>query len=124
MTRKAPRRRTAKSNPSRPNLMSNDLDRSDSRRSLLHRFLSFCPWVIRPGFLVVAALLSIAGSKFTLIDNSGSDVPYGDQWYGEVACTYAPSVSGEFGVARLFAPHNEHRIVFTRLTDLALLQLN
>lgn len=84
------------------------------------------PWLSRrsPLFLTLAVVLAVAGAKLELIHHFGSDVPFGDQWYGEVACTYAPWLKGEFGLMELFSAHNEHRIVFTRLLDLALLELN
>lgn len=77
-----------------------------------------------PLLLTLAMVLAVAGAKFELIHHFGSDVPFGDQWYGEIACTYAPWLRGDLGLTGLFAAHNEHRIVFTRLLDLALLELN
>lgn len=85
------------------------------------------PWTNRPRqawLLVAAATLAVAGAKFQLIQVCGTDVPFGDQWAGEAATTYAPFVQGEFGIGQLFTPHNEHRIIFTRLFDLLLLRIN
>lgn len=77
------------------------------------------PWI-----LVLGTLIVVAGAKFRLIAFFGSDIPFGDQWYGELTTTYAPYLRGQFGWRELFAPHFEHRIVWTRLLDLGLLELN
>lgn len=77
-----------------------------------------------PPICIFGVLLATIGAKFRLILAYGSDVPLSDQWYGELVSLYAPLVRGEFGFAELFAGHNEHRIVLTRLLDLALLWLN
>lgn len=79
----------------------------------------YWPWV-----LGVGALLALFGAKFRLIQFFGSDVPFGDQWYGELTTTYAPFLDGTFTWQTLFSPHFEHRIVWTRLLDLALLAAN
>lgn len=108
---------------STPNPSPQDESSSLVRIRVYQYFLTLLK-VRRPLLFILAAVLAIAGAKFGLINDFGSDDPDGDQWYGEVACTYAPWLSGDFGVTKLFAPHNEHRIVFTRLLDLALLVLN
>lgn len=74
--------------------------------------------------LLLCLVAALVGSKWELIQHHGSDVPYGDQWYGEVTTLYLPYVKGEFTAAHLVAPHNEHRIVLTRLLDLFLLEAN
>lgn len=50
----------------------------------------------------------------------GSPVPLSDQWDGEGLGLFRPWLDGTLGWSDLFAPHNEHRIVLTRLADLAL----
>lgn len=73
---------------------------------------------------MVGALTALAGEKLGLIATFGTDVPTGDQWYGELVALYAPLARGEFGLRELFAAHNEHHIVWTRLLNLTLLKLN
>lgn len=77
-----------------------------------------------PAALVAGALFALAGAKFKLIAYFGSDVPFGDQWLGELTTTYAPYLEGRFGWRELFAAHFEHRIVWGRLFDLGLLEAN
>lgn len=82
-------------------------------------FPRFWPWALGLG-----ALLAVAGAKFRLINFYGSDVPFGDQWKGEVLTTYLPYLDGRFDWRAWFTPHFEHRIVWTRLLDLGLLEAN
>ena len=74
--------------------------------------------------LLVGVALALVGAKWQLIARCGSDIPFGDQWGGEAAALYMPYVQNQLGPAQLLRAHNEHRIVFTRLLDLALLKLN
>lgn len=55
-----------------------------------------------------------------LIKAWGSPVPYWDDWDAQALGLFRPWLDGTLHWADLFAPHNEHRIVFTRLADLAL----
>ncbi len=50
----------------------------------------------------------------------GSAVPYWDQWDAEALGLFRPWINGTLHWADLFRAHNEHRIVLTRLADLAL----
>ncbi len=75
-------------------------------------------------FIITAVIIAVTGARFSLINRCGSDVPWGDQWYGEVERTYKPWLQGNFHIAELFGTHNEHRIVATRLLDIAMLQAN
>jgi hypothetical protein len=69
---------------------------------------------------LVAALCVILGAKFSTIHTYGSDVPYMDQWDAEAWKLYMPWTEGKVPPANLFAPHNEHRVLFTRLINLGL----
>ncbi len=55
-----------------------------------------------------------------LIKVWGSPVPYWDQWDAEALGLFRPWLNGTLTWADLFAAHNEHRIVLTRIADLAL----
>ena len=74
--------------------------------------------------LLASLFLLIIGAKFSLIATYGSDLPYWDQWDGEAANLYRPYLQGKLGVGQLFSAHNEHRIFFTRLFALGLLEIN
>lgn len=71
-------------------------------------------------FLVAAATV-LLGFRLLLIRDHGFAHPWWDQWYAEGELLIAPWVEGRFGVADLFSASSEHRLVFTRLTQLALL---
>ena len=58
-----------------------------------------------------------------LIATWGSAVPFWDQWDAEAWSLYRPWLEGTFPWSEVFAAHNEHRIILTRLADLALLRL-
>ena len=66
--------------------------------------------------VLVAELILVAGA--------GTDIPYQDQWALEGRQLYPAWVDGTWRPADIFAPHNEHRIAWTRALDLALFQLN
>ncbi len=65
----------------------------------------------------------IFGAKFGLIAHPASPAPFRDQWNAEAALLYLPYVEERLGLADLLAPHNEHRIFFTRLLNLGLLEI-
>jgi hypothetical protein len=58
-----------------------------------------------------------------LIATWGSAVPFWDQWDAEALGLYQPWLNGSFSWCEVFSAHNEHRIILTRLADLALLGL-
>jgi len=78
----------------------------------------------RPAIWALSVFLVVAGAKFALILQFGVDVPFWDQWSGEGGNVYIPWIDGKFGMADLFRPHNEHRIVLTRLWSIGLLAAN
>jgi hypothetical protein len=63
-------------------------------------------------------------AKLRLINDFSTAFPYWDQWGAEAAYLYIPLFDGELTWQHFFWAHNEHRILFTRLYDLALLWLN
>lgn len=74
-----------------------------------------------PPVAIWAALgLLVFSSRLWLIQSAGSDLPFWDQWDAEAQNLYLPWMSGSLRWRDLFAGHNEHRIVLTRLADLAL----
>jgi hypothetical protein len=59
-----------------------------------------------------------------LISVFGSSVPYWDEWDAEAVYTFIPWFDGTLSLQHLIAPHNEHRLFFTRIFSLGLLLLN
>src|SRR5437868_5233180 len=72
------------------------------------------------GWVLSLFLVTFAG-KLWLIHRSGTPLPFWDQWDGEGSDVYIPYFQHHLSWANFFQPHNEHRIVFTRLCDLILL---
>ena len=73
---------------------------------------------------IAGCLLAVVGAKILLIARLGIPTPYWDQWDAEAVGLYLPHLSGTLSPAHWFAFHNEHRIVLTRASALALLWLN
>ncbi len=96
---------------------SNDRIVSASRGPRWFEFGSNFAWV-------VSIFLTGLGAKLGLILYHGMAFPYWDQWPGEAIETFVPYLTGKFSLATLFAPHNEHHIVLTRIYDLVLLRWN
>jgi hypothetical protein len=68
-------------------------------------------------------LLAILGFKILLIARLGSPTPFWDQW-AEATSVYLPYLSHTLTLDHLIAFHNEHRLLLTRATALALFVLN
>jgi hypothetical protein len=66
----------------------------------------------------------VIGARLWLISVFGSPIPIHDQWDAEAAFLFKPWLEGHLGWAALFAAHNEHRILLSRLLALGLLRLN
>ena len=85
------------------------------RRVAMKKFFS------APSLSVASAVclfLLILGAKWTFIDRYGTDMPDWDQWDAEGLHLYAPWFTHDHFVRELFTPHNEHRIVLTKLQNL------
>ena len=77
------------------------------------RFAGRAAWCIS-----LAAFVFFA--RAWLIKGWGSPLPFWDQWDAEAIGLYAPFRNGTLRWQDLFSAHNEHHILLTRLTDLAL----
>jgi len=72
----------------------------------------------------VALFFLVAGLRWATIGHFGSDMPNWDQWDAEAAHLLIPWFEeGDFA-GHLFHPHNEHRVVLTKLQSLALVLLS
>ncbi len=68
--------------------------------------------------------LLITGAKWATFDRYGSPMPDWDQWDAEAANLFIPWFEHDKFTEHLFTPHNEHRVVLTKLQSLALVLLN
>ncbi len=64
--------------------------------------------------------LIIVGSKWAQFDRFGSPMPDWDQWDAEGFQLLGPWLDRDNFLSHLFHPHNEHRVVLTKLQNLAL----
>jgi hypothetical protein len=78
----------------------------------------------RLGLATVALFLVVWGLKLHTVHRFGSDLPNWDQWDAEGNMLFQPWLENRLRFVDLFAPHNEHRIVCTKLLSLALLEAN
>jgi hypothetical protein len=75
--------------------------------------------------LLPACLFAVVlGMKWEVINRYGSDLPNWDQWDAEGLHVYVPWFEHRLGPADFFRPHNEHRVVLTKLLGLAELLAN
>jgi hypothetical protein len=72
----------------------------------------------------LALFLVVVGARLWLVFLYGSPLPILDQWDGEAASVFKPWIDGMLSISDLFRPHNEHRLVLSRLLALGLLSLN
>jgi hypothetical protein len=90
--------------------------RTSKLKQFAPRAFGLLPWI--------ALLAIIIGARLWLISGYGSALPFHDQWDGEAARVFKPWLENTLRWPDLFAPHNEHRLVLTRLLALGLLQAN
>jgi len=76
------------------------------------------------GLMCLALGLLVFGARCGMIDSCGTDVPFYDQWDAEGSWLLKPWVEGELEWQSLFAPHNEHRVFWTRLVTLVAYEIN
>lgn len=72
--------------------------------------LSIHRWLIAIGLV-----LTVVGAKLWLVDHAGSSLPYRDQIDAEGESILRPWAEERLETAAFFAPHNEHRVVWTKL---------
>lgn len=76
-----------------------------------------------PAMALLSAAFLILATKGLMLASFASPVPMWDTWDAELAHLYVPYLKGSFGWSDLFAAHNEHRIVLSRLIMLGLFEL-
>jgi hypothetical protein len=107
----------------------------EHRRPMIHRFSDRLARIasrfystigqewLAAGLCVLACAFLVLGAKFWLIHANGSVTPFWDQWDAEAAGLYEPYLMNRLTLRDLLAAHNEHRILFTRLLALLLLEM-
>lgn len=77
-----------------------------------------------PALGVASLALILFGIKLLTIGTYGNATPYWDQWDAEALGLYAPFLEGRLEWIDMLAPHNEHRILASRLLALGLFSAN
>lgn len=68
--------------------------------------------------------LIIVSAKWATFDRYGSPMPDWDQWDAEAGEALVPWYTNDQFLTHLFNPHNEHRVILTKLQNLALTVTN
>ncbi|MES1168545.1 MAG: hypothetical protein ABUL61_05195, partial [Oleiharenicola lentus] len=71
-----------------------------------------------------AVFLAVAAAQLWLVAGAGTDIPFQDQWDVEGRGLYPALVDGSLRAGDLLQAHNEHRILWTRVLDVALFAAN
>ena len=86
-----------------------------------HPLIANSKWHIAASTIFLIGI--IAAGRAVWLSLYGADIPFWDQWV-QVISQLAPLKDGTWHYADYWAPHNEHRVLFTRLTSMMLFQLN
>jgi len=83
-------------------------------------------WALRlPRLLLPGCLfLLVLGMRWGIAERFGMALPDWDQWDAEGLHLLAPWYQGRFSWAELALPHNEHRVIVTKLVNLGLTAAN
>lgn len=77
-----------------------------------------------PAAFAAILFLLVLGAKWAIVDRYGSAMPDWDQWDAEGLELLIPWFARDNFLSHLFHPHNEHRVILTKLQTLALTLLN
>jgi hypothetical protein len=77
-----------------------------------------------PALIALWVFFAALLSRLLVAHLFATDLPYWDQWDCEGWLLLRPFQNGTLSWTALFAPHNEHRVLFTRLVTLTLFLLN
>ena len=78
----------------------------------------------RAAVWLTALFLIVFSAKLQLIRDNPATAPFWDQWDGEARVLFVPYSESNLGWRTMFDLHNEHRVLFTRLLALGLLEAN
>ncbi|MSU47619.1 MAG: hypothetical protein EXS37_00725 [Opitutus sp.] len=76
------------------------------------------------GWGPAAVFLLVGGAQLWLVARAGTDIPFHDQWDVEGRWLYPACRDDTLSATALLRAHNEHRIVWTHLLNLALFAAN
>src|ERR1022692_1135564 len=71
-----------------------------------------------------AFVLAVLGAKLWIISRFGNPTPLNDEWDAQVASLFIPYFDSTLSLQQLLAPHNEHRVLTTRVVSLLLMAAN
>ena len=74
--------------------------------------------------LIACLFAFVLGARWAIVDRYTIDLPEWDQWDAEGTMLLAPWYQGHLTFGALFIPHNEHRVVLTKLVNLGLTAAN
>jgi len=74
--------------------------------------------------LMASLVFCVLGSRWATVYRFGSDIPEWDEWDAEAMHCFLPWEESRDVAKELWAPHNEHRIVPTKLLGLTLMRTN
>jgi len=80
--------------------------------------------VVAPGGFALCLFAFILGVRWAVFDRYGMTLPEWDQWDAEGLKLLAPWYNQDQFLGALFTPHNEHRVVLTKLLNLGLTVAN
>jgi hypothetical protein len=78
----------------------------------------------RSALWLAALFLIVFSAKLRLMGDNPVTAPFWDQWDGEASVLFVPYSESSLGWHTMFGLHNEHRVLFTRLLSLGLLEAN
>jgi hypothetical protein len=81
------------------------------------------PSRLRSAALSVCLFAMVLGLNWATTAQFGSDMPDWDQWDAEGLFLFAPWFEHDHFVAHVFQPHNEHRVVLTKLQNFAVVRV-
>jgi hypothetical protein len=79
---------------------------------------------VRRWLFLIVIVGAVVLFRAMLVASYATEMPFADQWDAEIDRLYRPLVEGNLRWPDLFSPHNEHRILFTRLLGLSVFGLN
>ena len=80
--------------------------------------------VVTPVGFALSLFAFILGVRWAVFDRYGMTLPEWDQWDAEGLMLLAPWYNQDHFLSALFTPHNEHRVVLTKLLNLGLTVAN
>jgi hypothetical protein len=81
-------------------------------------------WQMTNALALVCALAGVVLVRALIVSMYATELPFWDQWDADLWKLYKPLAENRLDFSHLFAPHNEHRVFFTRMLGLLLFSAN